>query len=386
MTHRTPWPSGRRVLRRRGAALVFTTMSMVVLVGMAALTIDVGYMYSARVDLQNAADAAALTAATAYASEAGLALRSGSEGARGTVEQLAWDRANNVSQFNPTIGRSVTSLQTGDLSLGHVNISSTEPLDANADVRMFNAVHVLVRRDASGPNGAVELFFSRIFGYTETAVTASAVAAFDDHVAVVAYSPFIPFTMDQDLFQQQLQGGPDEYEFDSTAESVLKGADDIREIRLFPNDTGAGNFGLLNIGPDSSSATQPNQQIGENILAEHMETTFGTSDFHFLEEDGTPASYEVPGTPGLKSSLEGVIQSRVGEVVGIFLHDEVEGNGSNLSYNVVGVRFVRIMAVNLSGNPKYLSVQPVVFDGERVLLAPNAPSTDGLIGNIVLAR
>jgi Flp pilus assembly protein TadG len=43
--------------RRRGTAIVFTSAMIVVLIGFASLTLDVGALYGARADLQNAADA-----------------------------------------------------------------------------------------------------------------------------------------------------------------------------------------------------------------------------------------------------------------------------------------------------------------------------------------
>jgi Flp pilus assembly protein TadG len=46
--------------RRRGAVAVQTAVMSALLIGCAALAVDVGMMYSARTELQRAADAAAL--------------------------------------------------------------------------------------------------------------------------------------------------------------------------------------------------------------------------------------------------------------------------------------------------------------------------------------
>ncbi len=48
---------------QRGAVLILVALLLVVLFGMAALAIDVGYIYAARNELQNIADASALGAA-----------------------------------------------------------------------------------------------------------------------------------------------------------------------------------------------------------------------------------------------------------------------------------------------------------------------------------
>src|SRR3990170_5564458 len=52
--------------RNRGQILVLFTLSLVVLIGMAALGVDVGYMYSVLHDLQRCADAGALAGASRF--------------------------------------------------------------------------------------------------------------------------------------------------------------------------------------------------------------------------------------------------------------------------------------------------------------------------------
>ncbi len=51
-----------RRVRRRGAVIVLTLVTLTTLLGMAALVVDVGRLYNTRASLQNAADAAALAA------------------------------------------------------------------------------------------------------------------------------------------------------------------------------------------------------------------------------------------------------------------------------------------------------------------------------------
>jgi len=50
--------------RRRGAVAVMIVVASFVIVGFAALAIDVGVMYNAKADLQRAADSAALAGAS----------------------------------------------------------------------------------------------------------------------------------------------------------------------------------------------------------------------------------------------------------------------------------------------------------------------------------
>src|SRR5262245_51463113 len=69
-SHRTDVLSGRR-----GVVAVFAALCMALIIGMAALALDLGNMYLIRGELQRAADAAALAGAGAYASVPGLAER-----------------------------------------------------------------------------------------------------------------------------------------------------------------------------------------------------------------------------------------------------------------------------------------------------------------------
>src|SRR5512134_1260377 len=52
--------------RNRGQVLVLVALAIFVLIGLAALGIDVGYMYSVRHELQRSADAGALAGASAF--------------------------------------------------------------------------------------------------------------------------------------------------------------------------------------------------------------------------------------------------------------------------------------------------------------------------------
>jgi hypothetical protein len=373
--------------RRRGAVAAFTAITMVVLIGFAALTIDVGYMYSVRLDLQNAADAAALSAAAAYASDDQyIAQTAGTEAYPGAVKSLAYDRASSLFDRNVSIGRSSTIIDFDDLVLGRVDVHTAAPIQTGVDPGELNAVYVRTRRDAESSNGPVELFFAQIFGYASTNISASAVAAFDDNVEGIRPAVLIPFTIHRDIYNQQLTSGHDNYGYDADSDSVSDGADDIREIHLFPYENTPGNFGLLNIGGASSSGSEVSTQIEEGITADELETSFGVRELIFTTPEGDIDPYTISGNTGLHSSFQGDIDARMGEVVGIFLHDDFAGKGANTTYNITGIRFVRVMAVNLAGRAKYFIVQPAIYSGEGVILDPDAPSTGGLIGQVVLAR
>jgi hypothetical protein len=360
---------------------------MIVLIAFAALTIDVGYMYSVRLDLQNAADAAALTAAGAYASDEAFVMQtSAADSYAFEIQMLAYQRAATLAHRNASMGVSATVLHSEDIIVGRIDPDTTAPLDVSAASTEFNAVYVRARRDDDSANGSVEFFFAPIFGRHRTNVTASAVAAVDDRAGGVRPAVLIPFTIHRDVFESERANGDDEYQFDEDAEAVSSGSDGIREIHLYPYSSTAGNFGLLNIGGASSSGSEISTQIEDGITADELEMSFGERALTFTTPTGDIENHLISGNSGLHASLENDLETRLGEVVGIFLHDASSGSGAGTTYQISGVRFVRIMAVNLGGRPRYLKVQPAIYIGDGVILDPDAPSTGGLIGQVILAR
>ena len=90
--------------RRRAVVAVQVLVLLVVLIGAAALTIDVGAMFNARADLQRTVDAGALAGASAYVSDAMMMVRMGTGGADGltTVVNMCEQRSAEFSYVNPT--------------------------------------------------------------------------------------------------------------------------------------------------------------------------------------------------------------------------------------------------------------------------------------------
>ena len=156
--------------RKRAVAVVVVAVLIPVLLGFAALTVDVGVMVNVRTDLQRAADAGALAAAEAM-----------SNGDR-NLDRVT--RARNAAieyvGANHVMGESLL-LAENDIVSGRTsydefsNTYTFTPSDFAPD-----AVQVTVRRTADSPNGAAPLFFAAIFGKHFADVSASATSAIWD--------------------------------------------------------------------------------------------------------------------------------------------------------------------------------------------------------------
>jgi hypothetical protein len=170
----------------QGATAIVVALVMFVLLGFAALAIDIGHLFVARNELQNAADAGALAGARFLYNDDGTAVNTG-------ANQIAYDAATaNHSETGSGLEVAVevdwNGGNAGDVQRGHWSFAtgtftpnasiapvdlwnvSTEELDA--DLNFINAVSVVTRR-AGTP---VLSFFATIFGHQDFQLSADAVA------------------------------------------------------------------------------------------------------------------------------------------------------------------------------------------------------------------
>lgn len=166
-----------------------------------------------------------------------------------------------------------------------------------------------------------------------------------------------------------------------------RGSDNLDEAKLYPTKYTAANFGLLNVGPTSSGATDIKGQIDNGISSTDLQKTLGAPTADYTDSSGKAITHVINGNSGIKSALQANIAAHIGDVVGVFVHDSfTPKGGSNTDFHTTGIQFVRVLDVNLSGGTKYLWVEPVTYTGPGVITNPNAPSSNGVAGVVMLAR
>ena len=381
---------------RRAVVAAQVLVMLPVLMGFAAFTIDVGTLYRARAELQTAADSAALAGASAYSTDAMLQVRlDGNESAFNEVLSLVLTRGSQFSTLNDTLG-SPTLVDTGDIATGWIDVlSSSDPIDTGAAHSQCNAVRVTVRRaedGGEGSNGPVEFFFAPIFGKMTGEASASAVAIFDDRFAGYdsedGGSDVMPFTIHENVLAAELAGGGDQFGYDPVLDTVTSGPDGVREINIYPHASVPGNFGLLNIGLPDQGVPGLADQIENGVPPEDIEAEIGTPVLAYYDEEGSPLTYDITGSPGLKASLESAIETRIVDTIAFLIHDQVTGSGANATYRITQMRFARVMGVKLKGaaSSRGFWLQPVSYTGAGVRLGRSAGSSNGMVGRLVLAR
>jgi Flp pilus assembly protein TadG len=387
------------VVPRRGAVAAVVAVMMVVLICFAALTIDVGHLYLTKAELQRTADSAALAGALVLADNLKLVLAEDDYGDGGpsmevsTLEGMSKTQAIQVGYLNTTNGVAPV-VEQSDVVVGTFDFAQpTNPLTVGG---VPNAVQVTARFDQSSPNGPVAHFFAPLLGASYSNLSATAIAAFDDHFSGYdpgSGGPLIPFTIYRDEFEDQLVNGPDNFQYDADLDVVQSFSDGVREIRLYPyantgGGDGAGNFGILNVGTLNQGAAALSAQLLNGVTSDDLIAEIGTLALTFKDGAGNPTTYTITGNPGVTGSLEASVQLRVGDLIGFFLHTQLVDTGSNAIYTIVDLRFGRLMEVVLNGNPvdRRIVVQPETYTGPGVITDPDAPSTGGLLGRVLMVQ
>lgn len=180
-----------------GVTIILVAICLTVLIGLAALAVDVGYMLASRNELQNAADASALAATR----QLGFIYEPMSYTDQQTYvcdSNAIILVAQSVAASNTAAGQSVTVL-SADVIIGTWD-PATKVLTQT--LNQPDAVRVTTRRDNTpGVGGRVGTFFARIFGQNEVGVSATATAALTGESTVEVGGLPLPIGIPRRWFQ-----------------------------------------------------------------------------------------------------------------------------------------------------------------------------------------
>lgn len=249
---------------QRGAVAVVVGIMMIAIVGFVALAVDTGYLFGARNELQNAADAAAL----ASTRQLGIIYQGMSY-----AEQQAYVAdpstivpvAQEVGSKNKATGSSIT-IDASDVTIGTWDGSSF-----TATLNQPDAVRVIASRDPASPEGQVSTFFAKIFGIDEVTVTADATAALTGQAIANPGELELPIGISEDWFDGKTDWCGDIIKFSPTTDPEACG--------------GWTSF-------DDDPATDRKLR---DILDDMVESPFtyaGQTNFHFINGDLSANTFE----------------------------------------------------------------------------------------------
>jgi Flp pilus assembly protein TadG len=342
---------------RKGVILLLAALLLVVILGMAAFSIDIGYMIYVESELQNSADASALAGAAAlmqpylqywYPNQSSSAqattLTNAIASATSEAKRLAGlNKAGDVSSLTAN----ASDVVSGFLDAQN-NFSPAPP-----DSRFPNSVKVMLRRDNQA-NTPLTLFFAPIFNKNSTNLTATA-------QATLMSSPgnfntnglFLPVALDVRIWSQFLQNGTSP----SAKDQVLTGPNGALELQVYPDSPQFGQFALASIGA-------PANDMGS--YSAWIDNGPSSSDLTYLKNNALlPVSPSAPqywyAGPGMKSTLQSDFASIIGQPRRLPLYDGTLSTGNG--YPIIGFAGVTISEATSKGNNKMnISVQPMVVN------------------------
>lgn len=175
MTH------SRKQTVRRGQVAPLTALLIVPIMGMMAFSVDLGYAVVVNTQLQNAADAAALAGAQQLMDPNVAYFTPGnSSDQKATILSNAVSSAKKtakaVATYN-TAGTVNIALLDSDISVGYLDSNGTFTSSSGLASGTFpNTVRVTARRDSTS-NGALNLFFGRVFNKNSISMSCFAQAS-----------------------------------------------------------------------------------------------------------------------------------------------------------------------------------------------------------------
>jgi Flp pilus assembly protein TadG len=360
-------PFHSRPTQRRGNVIVLTAVLLSALLAMVAFSVDLGYVFVARAELQRTADSAAIAAAWELVDAT-------AKSAPSSLENIPKARiiAANYAGYNPVCAKSplvdanAGNAATGDLVFGYLAQPTLpgQPLDLQ-QLDKANAVQVSVRR-TSAMNGEVPLFFGRVMGRAGIANQAQATAAVASEFvgfrtpAGGGNLDLLPFALDVDTWNGMLAGGgADKWTRswdDATKKWTVKsGGDGVREVNLFPQGTGSpGNRGTIDIGGSNNSTKDIARQITDGVSSEDLAHHGGELKFN---DNG---KLFLNGDTGISAGVKDELASIKGQPRIIPIFEKVSGPGNNASYTIIKFVGVTILDEKLTGsmNSKAVTIQP----------------------------
>ncbi len=373
---------------RRGNILVLSVLLMIVVFAVLAFAVDLGYVYTARTQLQRTADAAAMAGAWELYDEAvlrnGKSMSSAVDRARQTA--VAYAGENPVTNESP-------SLHGGDIEVGFNPDPTNRSVSIDTlEVENANYVHVRVRRDRT-QNGELPLFFARILGFDRLAAEANASAALLNGFQGFrppsdgSRLPILPIAVDLPSWKNVQEGiGPDNYAWDDSTQSVFNGSDGIPELNIYPIGDGApGNRGAVDIGPAGNSTSHLSDQIRNGVKPEDL-IRYHDGALTFDQH----GELILTGDTGISNGIKDDLAAIIGDPKMLPVFTQVSGNGNNATYTITNFVGVRVVSVMMTGKNKHVIVQPAAVVTRGGIPDPGASwrggFTDGIFSPVWLVR
>jgi hypothetical protein len=378
---------------RKGTITVLGAALSIVLIAMVAFSVDIGYVLSAKEELQRTADASALAACWEY----GQKLSNGNTStesigyARSTAVQYA--SSNHVTGNAMTLDSNTSNEPGGDLVFGYIaDFENSQSEFQTNSSNGVNAVRIRLHKNSTS-NGEVPFFFARVFGLQGQVLETEAIAGMVCDVkgfrapADGTNVDILPYALDLETWNNLINGNSsDNYRWNADTSQIESGSDGWVEVNLFPQGTGSpGNRGTVDIGGCNNSTSDIARQILHGISPEDFQDFAAQG--RTLEFNDAGKLY-LNGDTGISAGVKDELAAIKGQPRIIPIFESVSGNGNNAEYTIVKWQGIRIMAVKLTGSmsQKHVTVQvaPVLANG--VIPSTTVGTSKYVYSPVVLVR
>jgi Flp pilus assembly protein TadG len=335
---------------------------MIPVLGMTAFTVDLGWISVNKAQLKNAVDSATL-AATGQLIDGYVLYHLPGQTQKDAIQNTALSSARNFArQFagcNRVGGVALTQVNDADIEFGFTDAanhySRSSPTSGYP-----NTVRVTLRRDKTA-NGPLNLFFARMLGVSTTSLQATSAAtiftASVESFGTRGQGLLLPVALDVNVWNQFLASG-------QSADGVIyAGPNGAAQLKIYPCPENApGNFGLLCIGPPSSSVNPFRDWIDYGPTSADI---LYLLDHNMLAVSAAAAKLW-EGGPGLKSTLVSNFAGILGrprliplfEPISRSPYQAASGEGSHTYYQIVGFGGVTVTEATGNGSNMDIAVQP----------------------------
>jgi Flp pilus assembly protein TadG len=375
---------------RQGAITILAAIMSVVLIGMVAFSVDLGYVLSAKEELQRTADASALAACWEFGKRVSMGNSDSAAAAYARSTAAEYAELNQVTGNEMDVDTNSCNDPDGGVVFGYVSdFSDSQSPFQTGTSHGYNAVRVRLDKDSS-TNGEVPYFFARIFGMEGQDLHTEAIAGLVRDIrgfqapAAGGNLDILPYALDLDTWNNFIaNSGSDNYCWNATSETVCSGSDGWVEVNLFPQGTGSpGNRGTVDIGNSNNSTADIARQIVEGISPADLAYHGGQLVFNSC------GKIYLNGDTGISAGVKDELASIIGEPRIIPIFSSVSGNGNNATYTIVKWQGIRIMAVKLTGSmsQKHVTIQvaPVLTNG--VIPGTTSGTSHYVYSPVVLVR
>jgi Flp pilus assembly protein TadG len=353
---------------------------MVVVFGFAAFSVDLGYLGLTKTQLRSGVDATALGTAL----ELSQGLGKGPTMTSSQVVATANAAAVNVAQHQPNAGQASSYLNTSrDVRYGSLTWNSaTGQWNKAYGVAPYNLVEVTFRRDQAGSklgDGRIPLYFSKTLGINDAPMVETSAAGLLPGVGFQIQSNssatvgVLPIALDQPTWDALVAGvGADKYAYDPATGKVTPGKDGILEVDLYPSGSSMmppGNRGQVDLGSPNNSTSDVKRQILYGLNAYDL-SFFGGK----ISTENGPILLN--GDTGISAGIKAELTQIIGQPRLIPIFSAVSGPGNNAVYTVPKFVPIRILNVQLTGNPKSVAIQPAPFSSSAVISGHVTISSD----------